>query len=136
MTPSHNSANLILYIKNGRSWNISSPLDPSDSYSVSGTSKIIVTAVPISDSTFSLEYWLEGEEFTSFEKTYMGLLVWDENASAFRIMAIVCAGIFGSLILCGFGCGIKSCVDRRKRMKTVEIERQNTINSQKYTEQK
>jgi hypothetical protein len=55
-----------------------------------------------------------GSEYTEFQKIYMDLLVWDENAMAFRILAIVCGGLFAFLILCGIYCCIKRCCDRKK----------------------
>ena len=95
---------------------------------------MIITVIPTEESLtdFSFEYWVEGVEYTKFEKVYMKYLVWDENADAFRIMAIACAGVFALLILCCFCACIKKCTDKNKVNNIVELDKQNTINSQKY----
>ena len=44
----------------------------------------------------------------------MKYLVWDENANAFRIMALACAGVFVLLIFCCIFACIKRCTDKNK----------------------
>jgi hypothetical protein len=77
---------------------------------------VILTAFKSGDKfdDFTFVYWVEGEEYSKFQKVYMKYLVWDENAHAFRIMALICAGIFVLLILCCIITCIKSCCDKNK----------------------
>jgi hypothetical protein len=66
----------------------------------------------------------------------MKYFVWDENAQAFTVMAIGCAGTIALLILICFVCCIKSCFDNKRVAHMDEIEKVNKDAAAKYMEQK
>ena len=140
-----------LSVKYGTAWNQSrawnQPIpefkvyaEVDNSFEIEANAKentIIVTATPVKEATatsYSLEYWVEGTEYTDFEKFYMKYFVWDENAFAFTIMAISCAGCLVLIILCGIGCGIHSCLAKNKVKHMDQIEKMNGENQLKYIE--
>lgn len=73
-----------------------------------------ITEISSTLTEFTFSYWVVGTEYTNFQKTYMKYLVWDENAQAFRIMALGCLSAFGCIIICCVVACVKKCCDKNK----------------------